>query len=436
MAYKCSSSRLTPSAPFFSHVSNKREPFSFFYKPPTSNIIPCCTTYDSPSSSSSSSSPAASYNPLNRRPFGGASSPEISRHWVEADQPNAYQGERFTVVSYNILADRNALKHKDLYTDVNPLYLKWAHRKKLICDELIGLNPDIICLQEVDKYFDLLMVMEKAGYAGTFKGRTGGNVDGCAMFWKADKLRLLEGESIEFKALGLRDNVAQLSVFETCKAEPRRLLVGNIHVLYNPSRGEVKLGQIRNLLSRAQILAEKWGDVPVILAGDFNSTPKLDVMLYSRREMSGQRNCHPPQVFGVEKEMSNPLSLMEGFLNCWSDEELKTATGDSNYNLVTHALKLKSSYATVKGSTRTRDLTGEPVATSYHSKFLGTVDYLWYSDGVVPIRVLDTLSFDILRKTGGLPSKELGSDHLALVSEFVFIPGASEGSHLITDELT
>ncbi|XP_050239008.1 carbon catabolite repressor protein 4 homolog 3 isoform X3 [Mercurialis annua] len=279
------------------------------------------------------------------------------------------------------------------------------------------------------------------------KGRTGGNVDGCAMFWKADKLRLLEGESIEFKALGLRDNVAQLSVFETCKAEPRRLLVGNIHVLYNPSRGEVKLGQIRNLLSRAQILAEKWGDVPVILAGDFNSTPKspiyeffasseLDVMLYSRREMSGQRNCHPPQVFGVEKEMSNPLSLMEGFLNCWSDEELKTATGDSNYNLVTHALKLKSSYATVKGSTRTRDLTGEPVATSYHSKFLGTVDYLWYSDGVVPIRVLDTLSFDILRKTGGLPSKELGSDHLALVSEFVFIPGASEGSHLITDELT
>lgn len=28
------------------------------------------------------------------------------------------------------------------------------------------------------------------------------------------RFQLLEGESIEFKALGLRDNVAQLSVFE------------------------------------------------------------------------------------------------------------------------------------------------------------------------------------------------------------------------------
>lgn len=76
------------------------------------------------------------------------------------------------------------------------------------------MSPDIICLQEVDKYYDLLNVLEKAGYAGSYKRRTGDYVDGCAMFWKADKCQLLEGESIEFKQFGLRDNVAQLSVFE------------------------------------------------------------------------------------------------------------------------------------------------------------------------------------------------------------------------------
>ncbi|CAN6478833.1 unnamed protein product [Victoria cruziana] len=75
---------------------------------------------------------------------------------------------------------------------------------------------------------------------------------------------------------------------------------------------------------------------------------------------------------------------------------------------------------------RTRDALGEPLATSYHSKFLGTVDYLWYSNGLVPTRVLDTLPIDILQQTGGLPSEKFGSDHLALVSEFAFCTGSAE----------
>lgn len=70
-------------------------------------------------------------------------------------------------------------------------------------------------IKEVDKYYDLLNILEQAGYLGSYKRRTGGSVDGCAMFWKADKFQLLEGESIEFRQYGLRDNVAQLSVFET-----------------------------------------------------------------------------------------------------------------------------------------------------------------------------------------------------------------------------
>ena len=31
---------------------------------------------------------------------------------------------------------------------------------------------------------------------------------------------------------------------QMCRVESRRLVVGNIHVLYNPSRGDVKLGQV------------------------------------------------------------------------------------------------------------------------------------------------------------------------------------------------
>ncbi|WMV22212.1 hypothetical protein MTR67_015597, partial [Solanum verrucosum] len=219
------------------------------------------------------SSPTASYSRRWYKPErrGGISqAPEIVRHWVQGDAlpGGKHQEERFTVVSYNILGDRNVSNHGDLYRNVLPTYLDWDHRRRVICEELLGLNPDIICLQEVDKYYDLLNILEKAGYLGSYKRRTGGSVDGCAMFWKVDKFQLLEGESVEFRQHGLRDNVAQLSVFEVvvvnCKllflcsvissslmgstreAKSRRLVVGNIHVLYNPNRGDVKLGQVRS----------------------------------------------------------------------------------------------------------------------------------------------------------------------------------------------
>ncbi|KAK6249624.1 hypothetical protein SCA6_003629 [Theobroma cacao] len=424
----------------------------FFSSPLSSSFkrataISCSMAGHTNSSSSSSSTGSYSrrwYNPSRRQPPSSYdTSSKILRHWVEVQQPLASQ-DRFTVASYNILGDRNASKHKDLYITVPSDYLRWGYRKRVLCEELMGWNPDIICMQEVDKYFDLRNTMKKAGYVGSYKvnlqfqRRTGGNVDGCATFWKPDKFRLLERESIEFKGFGLRDNVAQLSVFEICRVESRRLVIGNIHVLYNPSRGEVKLGQIRFLSTRAQMLSNRWGNVPVVLGGDFNSTPQsaiykflstseLDIKLYNRKELSGQRSCHPSQVLGVNRESRSPFTIMDGFLNdCWTDEEVRVATGSADSHLVVHPLKLSSSYATVKGSTNTRDFNGEPLATSYHSKFLGTVDYLWYSEGILPTRVLDTLPIDILRRTGGLPCKKLGSDHLALVTEFAFSKSAKD----------
>ncbi|CAI0470354.1 unnamed protein product [Linum tenue] len=364
----------------------------------------------------------------------------LGRLWIDADhRPIASSSqERITVVSYNILGDRNAFNHRDLYLEVPSAYLNWDYRRRLICEELTGYDCDVICLQEVDRYVDLLKVMQKAGYEGSYKRCTGDKVDGCAVFWKADKLRLLEGESIEFKQLGLRDNVAQIFVFEsvissilymsdflvyrqTSEAESRRIVIGNIHVIYRPSRGDVKLGQIRFLSSRAQYLSEKWGNVPVILTGDFNSTPQLNVKLHDRKNLSGQRNFHPTEVFGAKREAGSPFVLIDRFLeSSWTAEEVEAATGHSNRDFAKHPLKLCSSYATVHGSKTTRDLSGEPLATSFHSKFVGTVDYLWHSSGIQATGVLDTLPLDFLKRIGGLPCKKLGSDHLALVSEFAF----------------
>ncbi|KAG7582439.1 Endonuclease/exonuclease/phosphatase superfamily [Arabidopsis suecica] len=417
---------------------------SRFYQCPSSSLsfrssFLCCSSTSGPSDSNPESSSNRSYsysrrwhNPLPRRrhPDQMPSSSRIARDWIDSDTtPVSQASERFTVVSYNILGDRNSSYHRDLYSNVSFPYLKWGYRKRLICEELIRLNPDIICMQEVDKYFDLFSMMEKAGYAGSYKRRTGDNIDGCAMFWKADSFRVLERENIEFSQFGMRDNVAQLAVLELRKSnKSRKILLGNIHVLYNPNKGDVKLGQIRSLCSKAHLLSKKWGDIPIVLCGDFNSTPQsplynflasseLNVMEHDKRELSGQKNCHPTKVLETGSNFSNTITF-----SSWTNEEIQVATGQENSYWAVHPLKLNSSYASVKGSSNTRDSVGEPLATSYHLKFLGTVDYLWYSDGLVPAGVLDTLPIDVLCKTKGLPCQELGSDHLALVSEFFFEP--------------
>ncbi|XP_021905661.1 carbon catabolite repressor protein 4 homolog 3 isoform X2 [Carica papaya] len=429
--------RLPVATTTSSYCSLKLERFFFFVfcKHTKSTSISCSVSEpsNSPASSSTRSYSRRWYNPLRNRPS-DSPTPYIVRHWIDSDCPLASQ-ERFTVVSYNILGDRNAWKHNDLYPNVPFHYMEWGHRRRVICQELSEWEPDIICMQEVDRYFDLLSLMEEVGYVGSYKRRTGDYADGCATFWKADKFCLVEGESIEFKGLGLRDNVAQLSVLEMMKVKSRRVLIGNIHVIYNPNRGDVKLGQVRLLSSKAEILSKKWGNIPIVLAGDFNSTPQsaiykfltsseLNIMLHDRRELSGQRRCHPAQVFGAKREMESPLILIDSlFKDSWTREEAKAATGSAESDLAVHPLKLNSSYATIKGSTRTRDSNGEPLATSYHSKFLGTVDYLWYSGDVIPTKVLDTVPIDTLSRTGGLPSEKLGSDHLALVSEFAFVQG-------------
>ncbi|KAK9091192.1 hypothetical protein Sjap_024369 [Stephania japonica] len=242
--------------------------------------------------------------------------------------------------------------------------------------------------------------------------------------------RALSSRNSAFVITSLR--FVSLTLRQTQNADSRRVVVGNIHAIYNPRKGEVKLGQIRLLLLKAQTLSEKWGNIPIIIAGDFNCTPqspvyqfmsssKLDVKFYDKGDLSGQRTCRRGQSGRVKEQLKKPYLLIDRLLDYgWTDEEFRTATGNSSGTIVYHPLKLRSSYASVKGSECTRDSCGEPLATTFHAKILGTVDYLWYTDGLVPTRVLDTLPLDVLTKTHGLPYENLGSDHLALATEFAF----------------
>ncbi|CAA0810636.1 Carbon catabolite repressor protein 4 homolog 6 [Striga hermonthica] len=262
------------------------------------------------------------------------SRPPDYRDWEYRKRGLPSHSGRFTVLSYNILADYLANEHyHKLYFHIPRYIMDWNWRKKNICFEFGLWSADILCLQEVDRFQDIEAELRNRGYAGIWKMRTGDPADGCAIFWRFLRFKLLHEESIEYIKLGLRDNVAQICVFESLSgqnnisatptlsasgssASPNRVVICNIHVLFNPKRGDVKLGQMRVLLERAHAVSKLWGDAPIVICGDFNCTPKsplynfiseqkLDISNLPRDQVSGQamaeiRPQRPPPDFRTQ----------------------------------------------------------------------------------------------------------------------------------------
>ncbi|CAL9229942.1 unnamed protein product [Arabidopsis halleri] len=590
------------------------------------------------------------------------SKPSDYREWEYAKTPPSPGSEKFVVLSYNILADYLANDHwRSLYFHIPRNMLSWGWRKSKLVFELGLWSADIMCLQEVDKFQELEEEMKHRGYSAIWKMRTGNAVDGCAIFWRSNRFKLVHEESIQFNQLGLRDNVAQICVLETLltshtkenetpppesSAGSHQVVICNIHVLFNPKRGDFKLGQVRTLLDKAHAVSKLWDDAPIVLCGDFNCTPKshlynfisdrkLDLSGLARDKVSGQVSAEfrPPRPenyttrfqsankspqgqvqppdsitnahmennsnidvgtapsektselpcgdtilaaheatsssdqvlpgenmasdcnFGIENrkpddsgnlsiaedlstviisdtepqhassaredlntdhsvslglsetehspeeicssdqgissslstKVDNTLAEMkldglkldepvvfaqdeevlgedgETFLaklhdnnedlsqkgelvndfsrksgseainnekimynpSSWTPMEIATATGDPERTTVEHALELKSTYSEVEGQANTRDENGEPVVTSYHRCFMGTVDYIWRSEGLQTVRVLAPIPKQAMQWTPGFPTPKWGSDHIALVSELAFCSSKS-----------
>ena len=75
--------------------------------------------------------------------------------------------------------------------------------------------------------------------------------DGCAIFWRPNKLALLETQEVHYN-LGVegmnRPNVGQIALFGV-QGHRTAICITNTHIYYNMKRGEVKLAQIAYLLS-------------------------------------------------------------------------------------------------------------------------------------------------------------------------------------------
>ncbi|CAL8103348.1 unnamed protein product [Orchesella dallaii] len=194
-------------------------------------------------------------------------------------------GTRFTLMSYNVLAPSLLEKHSELYRDCDPAALSWERRVNLLFEEVEIHQPDIFCFQEVEEgqfNHTFLPRFMDGGYRGVFKKKTGDKVDGCAIFYKANKFLAVEKLGIELKQPHVpildRDNVALLVKLETRSPVKRqKLVVGTTHLLFNPKREDVRLAQTQLLLAELDRLAfcgfDKDGKClyhPILMTGDFN----------------------------------------------------------------------------------------------------------------------------------------------------------------------
>ena len=351
-------------------------------------------------------------------------------------------GGRFTVLTYNVLADLYATS--EMYSYTPSWALAWNYRRQNILKEIVQHDADILCLQEVqsDHFEDFFQgELGKHGYTAVYKKKTAqvfsqGTyvIDGCAIFFKKDRFTLIKKYEVEFnkaalslvESLGgssqkkealnrlMKDNVALIVVLEALDRPPgardpdgkRQLLcVANTHIHANTELNDVKLWQGHTLLKGLEKIANS-AEIPMVVCGDFNSTPGSAAHnLLCNGRVDGAHPELATDPFGILRppsKLQHPLPLV------------------SAYTALTKQPCLESDEAERQRARMDAQGTGEPIFTNCTKDFFGTLDYIFYTDDTLaPLSLLEVpTEHECRSKYGGLPNTQCSSDHVSLMAEF------------------
>lgn len=354
-----------------------------------------------------------------------AVAPPGDRMWHALDVPGAEARPSLTVMCYNVLCEKYATPQ--MFGYVPSWFLNWEYRKQVITHEILSYDADVVCLQEVeasqfDAYFKPQLRM-RGGYDGFFYAKSRAKtmsdwdrtfVDGCALFFKADRFRLEDKAVLEFNQLALgrpalrkhkdvynrvmtRDNIAVVARLRHA-ASGCDVIVANAHIHWDPAFRDVKLVQTVLLAEELEKMALVHPRAALVVCGDFNSLPGSGV-----------------------------LSFLEGGAvpadhDDWQGHVYEPYTSEGAH----HALGLRSAYAAAP----------EPLSfTSFTSMFLGVIDYVFYRPGPLAVSgVLGSIPADYVKQLVGLPSQALPSDHVSLLVEFRVEPAKAASARPPPDD--
>ena len=262
---------------------------------------------------------------LSERPF-----PYNIRRWIpeiETDKiiPNLKHPHYLTrIVQYNILCDSllptsTKIVEEDL---VKLPYLSWENRSKKILSELKTLNADLISLIEIEKDEKFIKELNSYGYEFALKPRTGNHSEGCAIAWKIEKYELIDLLSIGFNMNKTeknisevydRDNIALIGIFKLVEIPNIIIIFSTTHLIFNVKIGDIKLGQIYQLMNALEYLRKKYEDelknkVYIFLGTDLNCTPKSGVY---KLLTNGEINCNQINRFTLSGQDQENLQYVE-----------------------------------------------------------------------------------------------------------------------------
>lgn len=383
------------------------------------------------------------------------------------------------VLSFNILAQCLLEAFPYLYRGHDQRALSWENRRQLLLQEILEAQANVICLQEMqeDHLSEFLIVFEQWGYSYLYKKRTNDKKDGLLFLYRSDQFILIDHAKVELYQSGIellsRDNVGIVAKLAVKDSPQTQLVIATTHLLYNPRRNDVRLGQTQLLLAeierfaflRNTLTGPKY--LPIILTGDFNLKPHSGVYKFImdgefQYEGKGKTLEHtknrklsnfliPPRLcitdncqhfnilkYRLLKEGPNRVMLENSeFFAAVPEAYFPAATADNaswccevnseNTNTV-QMIEIKNGYrVTFCSGTLTHPFRfnsvykhqnhyGAKEATTNQGKWI-TVDYIFYSD----LELIDKYSLPTRRECSTLPTIPnfaVGSDHLCLGATF------------------
>ncbi|XP_015433565.1 PREDICTED: protein angel isoform X1 [Dufourea novaeangliae] len=211
------------------------------------------------------------------------------RYWKRLKKEKlASNSEDFFIVrllSFNILAQCLLETYPFLYQGHDKRALPWKIRRQLLLQEILGARANVICLQEMQEEHveEFLVPFLELGYNYLYKKRTNEKKDGLLFLYRSDQFILLDHAKVELYQSGIellsRDNVGIIAKLAVKDSPEIQMVIATTHLLYNPKRNDVRLGQTQLLLAEIERIAFLENTLtgpkylPIILAGDFNLKP-------------------------------------------------------------------------------------------------------------------------------------------------------------------
>ena len=255
--------------------------------------------------------------------------------------------------------------------------LKWTFRSHRILEQILYVNADVICLEEVDHFNDFFKpIFDNLGYDGFFFPkkdspclRCDGNngPDGVAIFYRRSKFSLLEVQNNYLENLEKRQsNQPIMACLLNSKKEGKNICVAVTHFKAKKGFENLRAIQAKSCLKFVDQFRKKVDyESAVIICGDFNGIPSEDFY----QIMANQSSCH----------LASAYSKAAG-------EEL--------------------SYTTWK--------IRQDVETKH------TIDYIWFTHDLLTVVSYLQLPDEQEVPETRFPSYSSPSDHLALCCDFVF----------------